>query len=246
MQTINHDWPKEIARTFAPRARVNNITPLTPDEAAIIRARRLHKRAHAIQCSGLTGTWSELIFSNRADYSALASFTTEASLLGGTNVQPVFPALFFDGTRAFGRTIRLLARGVLSCTGTPTYIFQVRLGTTSGSSYLSGTSVGVTAAITCASGITNKFWELGLDLVCNTPGIGSGNTTLSGAGYVSSPGGFATPFVYALEPTTPDTATWTSTIDNSATQYVNVSVTCSASSASNTITCKQLLCWGWN
>ncbi len=240
------DWPKEIDRTFTPRADVVGRVPLSPDEAAILRAQRLHKRSHAIQASGLTGTWSELIFSNRADYTAVASFTTEASLLSGTNVQPVFPALFFDGTRAFGRTVRLLARGIVSSTGTPTYTFQVRFGTTSGPSFISGTSVAVSAAITTASGITNKFWELCLDLVCYTPGIGTGNTTLSGAGYVQSPGGFASPFVYALEPTTPDTATWTSVIDNSATQYVNLSVACSASSSSNTITCKQLLCFGWN
>ena len=185
--------------------------------------------------------WMTKIFSNRADYTAFASSASEGSLLAGLNLQPVIPALSMNES-AFSRTFSLLARGVVSNTGTPTIIFQVRSGTTSGSTYLSGTSVGVSAAITTSSGITNKWWELRLDLTCNTPGIGS-NTTVSGAGYVASPGAFASPFVYALEPTTPDTATWTATIDESLTQYINLSVTWSASSSSNTITCKQLMAW---
>ena len=196
--------------------------------------------------SATTGTWTELLWVNTADFSALASFTSEASLLGGLNDQPVLPALFFHNKQGRGRTITILARGVLGSTGTPTYTFQARLGTTSGSGYLSGTSVAVSAAITTASGVTNKWWEMRLDLTCNTPGIGTGNTTLSGSGYVSSPGGFASPFVYPLEPTTPDTATWTSTIDESLTQYLNLSVTCSSSSSSNTIQIKHLLVSGLN
>ncbi len=83
-------------------------------------------------------------------------------------------------------------------------------------------------------------------MTCRTVGTGTGNSTLSGAGYVQSPGGFASPFVYPLEPTTPDTATWTQTFDNSLTYFINLSVTWSASSASNTITCKALRMYGWN
>ncbi len=216
------------------------------DRLALRHAYRLHRREHSRQCSGTTGTWSELMFASRADYTAVASTNAEASLLSGVNEQPVIPALFWDGTKAFGRSIRIEAQGVFSTTGTPTMIFQVRLGTTSGSSYLSGTSVGVSAAITTGSSVSNVYWKLGLDLTCNTPGIGTGNTTLSGAGYVMSGGGFASPYIYAIEPTTPETATWTSTIDNTATQYVNVSLTWSASSASNTAKIKQLQMWGWN
>lgn len=196
--------------------------------------------------SAQTGTWAELLFSNAADHTAVASTASEASLLAGTNDQPVLYAGFFLNKQGKYRAISILAKGVFSTTGTPTLIFQARLGTTSGSTYLSGTSVGVTAAITTQSGVTNKYWDLKLDLICNTPGIGTGNTTLSGAGTVYSQSGFASPFSYPLEPTTPDTATWTATIDGSLTQYVNLSVTWSASSASNTITCKQLMVFGWN
>ena len=216
------------------------------DLMALQQARRLQRRGNAIQCSGLTGTWTELFFSNRADYSAFNTSAAEGSLLAGVNEQPVIPALFFDGTRAFGRGVSILARGVLGTTSTPTITFQFRLGTTSGSSYLSGTSVGVTAAITTQSGVSNKWWEARLDIICNTPGIGTGNTTLNCSGYVGSPGGFASPFAYAVEPTTPDTATWTAVVDSSLTQYLNMSVTWSASSPSNTITLKQLMAAGLN
>jgi hypothetical protein len=251
MNAVLPPWPKDLPRRFRPLATFTGLPKLSAAEAldliAVQRARRLRDQESVIRCGGLTTTWTECTFSNRADYTAVASTNAEASLLAGVNEQPWFPAGYFDqANRGPGRGISLLARGLLGTTGTPTIIFQVRLGTTSGSAYLAGTSVGVSAAITTSSGVTNKWWELRLDLICNTTGIGSGNTTLAGAGYVTSPGGFASPFVYALEPTTPDTATWTSTIDNSATQFVNLSVTWSASSASNTITLKQLLCLGLN
>lgn len=214
------------------------------DQRSIATARAL--RDNELRLSGTTGTWAEVAFVNTADYTAMSNQSAETSLLSGVNEQPVLPALFFFNKQGRHRVIDIIARGVLGTTSTPTITFQWRLGTTSGPTFLSGASIGVSAAITTSSGVTNKWWESRLTLQCNTTGIGSGNSTLSGAGYVSSPGGFASPFVYALEPTTPDTATWTATFDNSVTQYVNLSATWSAASASNTITCKQLLLLGLN
>lgn len=184
--------------------------------------------------------WTELNFSNTSEYTALASSATEGSLLAGFNEQPVIPQFYFDSPKAFGRSLRIFASGVLSTTGTPTLIFQLRLGMTVGASFISGTSIGVSAAITTQSGVTNKYWELTYDVMCRIPGLGTTNTTLGCSGKVLSPGGFASPFIYAMEPTTPDTGTWTATLDNSLNQYMNLSATWSASSASNTITCKQL------
>jgi hypothetical protein len=257
MQTLLPPWPREIPRVFRPIARLTTPTDSRESPAlsrlaarerlAIQRARQVADQAAVNQCSGTMGTWAECFFANTADYTAIASFTTETSLLSGTNNQPTIPALFFNqGGRGFGRAVTLRGKGVLSTTGTPTYLLTIRFGTTSGPSYISGTAVGVTAAITTASGVTNKWFEFQLDLICTVCGIGTGNTTLAGSGYWKSPGGFASPFIYPIEPTTPDTATWTATIDSSATQYVNISVTSSASSASNTLTLKQLLAFGWN
>ncbi len=197
--------------------------------------------------SATTGTWTECVWNNRADFAAVNTFTSEQSILGaGPNDQPVFPALFFLGKQGVGRVVTILARGVMGTTSTPTLIFQFRLGITSGIAFLSGTSIGVSPTITTGSGVSNVYWEARLDLTCYTAGIGTGNTTLSGAGYVMSPKGFASPFFYALEPTTPDTATWTCTIDNSVTQYLNLSATWGSSSSSNTITVKQLIVSGLN
>lgn len=247
MQSTITPWPKSFPRVFRPMARFSPGFPVTPDMLAVAEARRRHRQSEAIRNSFLTGTVTEQMFVNISDYTAFNTSSAEGSLLaGGSNEQPIIPATFFANKQGHHRAIRIEASGVLGTTSTPTVIFQVRLGTTSGSTFLSGTSVGVSAAITTASGVTNKWWQLCLDLQCNTVGIGTGNTTLSGAGYVMSPGGFASPFIYALEPTTPDTATWTATIDNSLTYYVNVSATWSSSSASNTITCKRLGLWGFN
>jgi len=241
-------WPAGISRDFHVLGQVKlpSVQPEARRDFGILQARRLARRRNSFRNSFLTGTVSELIFANRSDFTALASFTSEASLIAGTNQQPVIPALFFNDLKGFGRTISIVARGVLSSTSTPTYTFQFRLGTTAGSTFLSGTSIGVSAAITTGSSITNKWWEARLDLSCYTPGIGTGNTTLSGSGFVRSPSGFASPFTFPMLPTTPDTATWTSVIDAALTQHLNFSVTCSSSSASNTIQCKQLYVHGLN
>jgi hypothetical protein len=215
-----------------------------PDINAIRYAQSL-KRGEP-RCSGLTGTWDETIYQNVADFTANANTSAETTMLAGTNDQPVIPALFWNYKNAYGRSLRIKAAGVLSTTSTPTIIFQVRLGTTSGSSYLSGTSIGVSATITTLSAVTNQLWVLEFFLTCRTPGQGSGNTTLSGWGSVTSGGGFASPFSYALLPTTPPTATWTATIDNTVTQYLNLSSTWGTASSSNTITCKSLTMEGMN
>lgn len=215
------------------------------DLQAVERAHALLRREQRRKCSSLTQTWTELLYRNTADFTAYASSATEGSLIGGgNNTQPTFPALFFD--QKPGRAVLIEADGIISNTSTPTIIWQLRFGTTIGTTQYGGTSVGVTAAITTASGITNKYWYLRALITCNTPGQGSGNTTLNCAGYVMSPGAFASPFTYAIEPTTPDTATWTATIDDSLTQYMNLTGTWSASSGSNTITAKHLWVYGLN
>ena len=210
-------WPKGIPRVFKPIAKIEHDERIKSydllDMFALNTAKRIQAQNESVQCSALTGTWTKLIFSNRADFNAVASTASEATLLGGSLEQPTIPALFFDGNKAFGKCISLLARGVLSTTGTPTVIFQVRASQTQGTGILTGTSLGVSqsAGITTINNSSNQWWELRLDIACYTPGQGSGNTTLSGAGYVTSPGGFASPYTYALEPTAPATATWTMT-----------------------------------
>lgn len=180
--------------------------------------------------------WVRSLYSNVADHTTLSSFTSEASLLAGNNYIPAFPALFFDGKDKSGLWFELECSGLLSCTATPTYTFSVRMGPLG---TISDPLIGTSAAITCASGITNKWWALKLRAILRTPAQGSTNSVLSMDGFVTSPGGFAAPYAYALEPTTPDTATWTASAFSSLVQqYLQVSVACSASSGSNSITLK--------
>jgi hypothetical protein len=186
--------------------------------------------------------YSKCLFANhKADYTALASFTSEASLLAGNALQPRIPAGLFDGPDAVGRTLLLRARGVLGSTGTPTYLFTVRMGITIAA--ITDAAVASSAAITTASGVSTKRWELNLFITCRTPGQGAGGTTFSVDGSVVSYGGFASPFGYNLTQAGGESGTWTvapANFDPVKENYLNLSATCSASSASNTITCKNL------
>jgi hypothetical protein len=239
-------WADALLRRVKPFAkttlRINSAQYL--DRLALQAARDL--RDGAPQMSGTTGTWTELMYANGADFTAFNTSASEGTLLSGVNEQPTIPSNFFFNKQGLRRSIIIEAQGVLGTTSTPTIIFQVRMSSTVGSATLSGASLGVTAAITTASGVTNQQWQLRLALVCTVVGQGTNNATLAGAGKVVSEGGFAAPYGYALEPTTPPTATWTQTFDASLQQYINLSVTWGTSSASNTITCKQLKMYGEN
>ena len=189
----------------------------------------------------MRATWADLLYTNVADFTALSAFTAEASLIAGPNQQPTFMAGTWADYAAVGKVVRIRASGILGSTGTPTYLFQVRLGTTQGASDLTGASIGVSDAITTGNGVANERWELNLNLTCTVAGQGANTVTLKCDGSIKSPVGFAAPYEYNLFPTDPPTATWTAaTINGASTQYLNLSVTCSANSASNAITCKKL------
>lgn len=233
-------WPRSVPRIFRPFASLPG--PRTPEEYAyMVQARRERVKA-AID----SPVYGHCFWSNKAAFTAVASTNAEAGLFQGQNSQPWIPKNFFNGPAAAGRTIQLRAKGVFSTTGTPTLTFQARMGTTASVTNYGGTSIGVSSAITSASGVSNKFWELGLDITCFTPGQGSNNLTLCSSGYVMSQSGFGTPFNYPLEVTAPDTATWTNTFDASLDYYLQLSMTWSASSSSNSIQCIQAWAFSWN
>jgi hypothetical protein len=183
---------------------------------------------------GNSGVFSELGFFDAADFTQLDTFTAEASLLAGPNRQAVVPRNYFD--RA-GAAILIEAAGILSVTGTPTFLFTNRLGSVIGASDLNGTAVGVSSAVAVGSGLSNQHWYMRLLLTCRTPGQGAGNTTLNCAGFIQS-AGFALLGANPLSPGGGNSATWTATVNNAVELYPNLSATCSASSGSNTIRCK--------
>lgn len=195
--------------------------------------------------SFLTGTNTELIYANTTEGTAKASFTSEVLIndTTGMGVQAHLPPDFFmPNPTAVGKGLRIVARGILSSTGTPTYTFTVRggsAGSTSASILLGS------AAITTGSGVSNQAFELQGDIVLVSQGAAGTNSTLRGMGTIVSPG-FASPFTYGVGAGASLTTPTVATFDCSVTQYINFNVTCSASSSSNTITLQQLLVFGLN
>jgi hypothetical protein len=168
------------------------------------------------------------------DFTEVTGVTAEANLLAaGGNWRPTLPALTFDKDGK-GKRYKFVAKGILSADTTRTFTFEVSLGTSTTWSS-SDTDLAVSAAITSAN-VSNRWWRMEVDFVCRTPGAGSNNMTLQADGYVISPTGFASPFIYPLEASTPETATWTlASFDGSVTYYLGLSVTPSNSACHMTV-----------
>lgn len=194
--------------------------------------------------SFLTGTNTELIYASTAAGTAKNTFTSEVQIndTAGMGAQAHLPADFWlpNNTQP-GRGIRIVARGILSSTATPTYTFTIRFGAAANTS--SAIVLG-SAALTTGSGVSNQMFELEGDVILTTLGAAGTNSTVRGTGMIQC-GGLASPFTYPVwgGAASPGTV---ATVDTSITNYINFNVTCSASSASNTITLQQLLIFGLN
>jgi hypothetical protein len=194
--------------------------------------------------SFLTGTNTELIYMNTLPGTAKASFTTEVPIndVSGMGPRASIPPYFWQNKPTdLGKAIKIVARGILSSTGTPTYTFTLRLGA-SGST--SAAIVLGSAALTTGSGVTNQPWEFEGEIVMKTIGDVGANSTVQGSGMFYSPG-IASPFMAGLfgGAASPGTV---ATVDTSIQNFFNFNVTCSASSASNTVTLQQLIIYGLN
>lgn len=186
---------------------------------------------------GLSRTYTDMWYQNTADATALASFTTEASLLGGLVAgPPIIPAEFFDRANGIGRSLRICARGILSSTATPTYTLTIRFGTSA-----AGILLGTTAAMTTGSGVTNRVWQLEADLICRA--VGSGTSATMQTGGIVQSGGLASPFAF---PIPNDSTTWHIGFDSTVANSIWLGAACSANSASNTIQLRQILVFGLN
>lgn len=194
--------------------------------------------------SFLTGTNCELIYANTTAGTAKASFTSEVQIndTSGMGVQAHIPPDFFLPNQGqAGRGLGIIARGVLSSTGTPTYTFTIRSGTAGNTSaaILLGS-----AALTTGSGVSNQPFELRGEVFLVSQGAAGANSSVRGTGMIICPG-LATTIagVGANASLTTPVAT---TFDCSITNFINFNVTCSASSASNTITLSSLQLYGLN
>lgn len=186
----------------------------------------------------LDNTYTSLLYASNAAFTAKGTFTTEVTINDETGGGQAFflPAGFFKPpTVNYG--FKVIARGILSSTGTPTYTFSLRGGTKANTSaaILLGS-----AALTTGSGVTNKGWEFEGDIIVRTNAASGANSTIYGQGVIASPAGLASPFAYDLfgGAAQPGTA---ATFDTSIANYINFNVACSASSSSNTITLLSLI-----
>lgn len=193
--------------------------------------------------SFLTGTNVELIYANVTSGTAKNTFTTEVQIndTTGMGAQAQLPPNFWVPFYGEDKAVRIVARGILSSTGTPTYTFSVRLGAAGSTS--SAIVLG-SAALTAGSTVTNQIFELEGDIIMRSLQGAGTNSTAQGLGMVTSPG-LASPFTYALfaGAVSPGTV---ATVDASITNFINFNVACSASSASNSIQLLQLEVWGLN
>lgn len=226
----------DVEREMARRAHSKDYMKLLA--AAGIPRRDIPDYIHA---ANQTNFWMEPVFSNKADGVNVNTVAVDTAMLSAATCgQPWLRGGFFSDNSQAGKVVHLLAKGIMQTTGTPTFTWKVSIST---SQFTIGTTVlGVSAGITTASGASaGTYWDLELSIVINTPGIGSGNATITSGGKVTSPAGFASPFTYGLAPTAPPTATWTNTLDGSVSQYLMLSLNPGTSSASNNATVKELI-----
>lgn len=201
--------------------------------------------------SFLTGTNVETIYASTAVGASLNTFTTEALLntVATMGVQPHLPPDFWlPNQSAIGRGIKVVARGTLAATATPTYTFTIRGGAAANAS-LAPILAGTGAMIT-VSGATTCSWTLEVDLVLKTMAGAGTNSTIFGYGEFNCAGIATTANNEVIGGLTtagtlvaPGTIT---TLDTSVSNYINVTVACSASSASNIVALKSLQVYGLN
>ena len=201
--------------------------------------------------SFLTGTNVETIYASTAVGASLNTFTTEA-LLNTTatmGVQAHIPPDFWlPNQNAVGRGIKIVARGTLASTATPTYTVTIRGGVAG--NITTAPILAGTGAVATISGATTSQWELEVECFLKTIAAAGGNSTifsvgrfdsngLSGTANLSVAGGLTTAGTLVA----PGTIT---TLDTSVTNYINVTVACSASSASNIFALQSLQVYGLN
>lgn len=194
-----------------------------------------------------TGTNVELLYGSVNSGVNKNTFTTEVTVndVATMGVPPVIPAKYFfpNNANAVGRGIRVVARGVLGVTGTPTFTPTVRLGATPGA--VTGPIIlGAAAAITMQSGVTNQLFEIVGEFFLKTIAGPGANSTGRGIGKIMC-GGFASPFVAPLwgNSAAPGDV---SGIDWSVDNYVNVNFAASVSNVANAVQLHQLEVYGLN
>ena len=191
--------------------------------------------------SFLTGTQNEVLFASVATGTQLVSFTTEDNLQK-TLPPVIIPAGYFFNMAAQGKSLKIKACGRLGTTGGPTFTWSVRLLTSTTWS-AGGILLGSSAALTAGTTQTLAPWFLDAELVLRTLSIG-GASTAAFMGEVRGPLALASPFAGTIPAN--NTAFTVTTVDNSVSYYLFLSVACGTSNAANLIQLEMLKVYGEN
>jgi hypothetical protein len=186
--------------------------------------------------SSYSGTLPELYYSFSAAGTALNTFTTEASLMGGYAI-PQIPATFFNKLGDLSSSMKIKARLNVGTTGTPTFTLSARLLSSATSWSAGGLLLGSSSAITAASGVTNAWADLDMDVILRSIAAGAATSSVFTSGTVSGSAFGTTGSIPAN-----NTSAVVSTLDNTgATQYfLWLSAACGTSNASNAISLQAL------
>lgn len=181
--------------------------------------------------SSYSGTLPELYYSFSGAGTALSTFSAEASLMGAYPI-PQIPATFFSKLGDLSSSMKIKARLNVGTTSTPTFTVSARLLSSATSWSAGGLLLGTSGAVTGASGVTNAWADLDMDVILQSIAAGAATSSIGSYGTVS---GSAFPNAGSIPAN--NTSAVNSTLDNTgATQYfLWLSAACSASSASNTI-----------
>ena len=155
------------------------------------------------------------ILANTADSSAIHTTASETNF---SLTQTVSTTQYYPG-----RIFKVSASGVYSTTGTPTLLFKVKIGSTTIVTFTARTGI---------NNASNQSWRVEATIVCRTTGS-SGTVMGYGTVYINTATGVDT-----VETVVNNAAT---TVNTTTAQALQVSLTWSASSSSNTATMTNFL-----
>jgi hypothetical protein len=184
---------------------------------------------------------TDCFFSYHSQGTQLNTFTTE------DNLQKTYPPVmirqgFFLNAQATGKSLRVKAVMRLGTTGAPTFTWSMRLLTTTTWS-AAGILLGATAALTAGTTQTLAPAFLDAEVGLRTLGIGAASTVVT-TGEVRGPLALASPFAGTIPANNVSPAV--STVDNSQTYFLFISVACGTNNALNLIQMEQLKVYGDN
>lgn len=161
--------------------------------------------------------YARALFTQTAS-ATVANTVTETTVTAAGVGTLTLPANYFR----IGTSLKIIATGYISDTGTPTLNIRFKLGST---------TICSTGAVALAGTISNNLWRVEVELTCRTVGA---------TGTVIAQGKFEYDESTHAGTTEGMVSTATTTIDTTATQAVNLTVEWGTANASNTITCTNL------